>query len=172
MAGEAAGIYLTDLLDNIVAQLVTKTALDPSLVFLTDDENSEPAVKKSVQMLTVVPTVFRPDVGQQTGGSAYEATLDFVWQGIVIVNIWSVFMVDQVGQTKQWLEDANRGVMPLFRKVFAALEQYNPQDGAGANMLEQPMRISPGGFSFVAGRADNLRRIRTEWEVSFIQKMT
>jgi hypothetical protein len=63
-------------------------------------------------------------------------------------------------------------VFPLFKKVLKALEQWQPVDGGGNNMTEQPLRIAPPGYQFVPGVQSSLRRIRSEWAFSFIQKLT
>ena len=164
-------VEIIDVVDKILSRIVTVTALAATNVYTVPDENAEPAVKKNVKLVTMTLTGFLPDVGQQTGGAAFEQTFNQTLKTIFIVNCWATYMVDQVGQNNQWLRNADRGMLPLFMKVFKALEQYNPVDADSDVMLEQPMRLSPGGFTFVPTSQTTLGRVRSEWEASFIIKL-
>jgi arylamine N-acetyltransferase len=164
-------IAIMDCVDAMLANIVTFTGLASHLVYTVPDENAEPAVKKNVKLITMSLTSFLPDVGQQTGGAAYEQTFNQTWRTVFVVNSWTVYMVDQVGQNNQWLRDAQRGAIPQFMLIFKALEQFFPLDSSNNQMLEQPIRLSPGGFTFVPTAQTQLARIRSEWEASFIPKL-
>lgn len=163
-----AQVDIMSVVDKVIGNIVTVTGLNAALVYTVPDENEPPKVKKNVQIVTMALTSFVPDVGQQTGGAAYQQTFNQTWRTVFVINVWSVYMVDEVGQNNQWLRNATRGIIPLWMKVFKALEQYMPTDGTGAVMLEQPMRLSPGGFQFVPMPQTTLGRIRAEFEASFI----
>lgn len=164
-------VDIMDVVDKVLAQIVTTTGLNSALVYTVPDENADPDIKKNVQIVTVALTSFLPDVGQQTGGAAYQQTYNQTWRTVFPVSVWTNYMVDQVGQNDKWLRDATRGILPLFMKVFKGLEQYFPLDASNNQMLEQPMRLSPGGFTIIPSAMTSLVRIRAEFEASFIPKL-
>ncbi len=164
-------VDIMDVVDKAVGNIVTVTGLNAAYVYTVSDDNEEPAIKKSVQVVTVALGSFLPDVGQQTGGAAYGQTFNQTFRTILTVSAWVTLKTDQVGQNDQWLRSATRGVLPLWMKVFKALEQYFPLDSGGNQMLEQPMRLSPGGFTILPGSLVNLCRCRGEFEASFIPKL-
>ncbi len=173
------GSHCEDVLNAILAQIISCTGLDSSLVIPVKEEYPQLKIAKSVQMITVFPSQFVPDIGQQSGGS--QAT--FVLDSVFIIKIHSSYLVDQTGQALKWLTDASRGAFPLMRKLMlgdgsigtpqSGLEQNtlqfpagNPK--AGQNILEEPMRLSPGGWTVDGGQESGMGALRSEWLCSFI----
>ena len=165
-------VDVMDVVDAVVAQIVSATSLNPNYVYTAADENEDPPVKKNVQIVTVSLGSFLPDVGQQTGGMAFGQVFNNTWKTVLVVNCWIALMTDPVGQNNQWLRNATRGTLPLFKKVWAGLEGFFPLLG-GNQMFGQPMRLSPGGFTILPGSAGpKIARLRAEFEAEFIPKLT
>lgn len=118
----------------VVARLQTELSLSPSECFLSCHPEATPSVNHNLWM-----TVSAED--GQIDGSAFagggKATL--FEETFAVVTIFSAMRLDRTEHSTSFLTDTARGVLIHKRKVLKALAQFDPTNGDGNFILNEPM---------------------------------
>jgi hypothetical protein len=118
--------------------------LSDSLVFIALEEDQvQPPPDDNY--LVLIPGTQQPDM-PAIGGAAAATITPF--NGEFGAIFWARLSIDQAGRDDSYITDKSLGVLELWRKIMKALQLWDPVNVNGDYLLEEPMRMTAGGFRF------------------------
>ena len=104
------------------------------------DEPPSPAPGQVIYTVKLGPGRF--DESLLDGGGYLQSTIEHD----IIIGIWTIIRLDEIGRDKVVLTDSSVGLMPYVTQVLLSLNQFYPADDSGAAIFREPM--VPGGISW------------------------
>ncbi len=161
---------LADILDALAAQLAAGLSLASHLVFATDRDDDEilATAPPNDFFISIHPEDFVFDMGLAAGAGREAIGTD----GTLRICLWSSLNVDRAGRGEEWLKNATRGVLVKWRDVVSNLQIFDPVDGSGFGILEEPMRCvrwSVRRPKATKGLPRLFGKLESVWEVKFLQ---
>jgi hypothetical protein len=92
--------------------------------------------------------------------------------GTIGITAWTRLEIDEHQRDDQFLNDRTFGVYQQFRKMFVALQMFDPLNKTGNQILTEPMRLTDPGFTPRPRNPAGWGGVAAQYEISWLADLS